>query len=146
MFAQFQLDLRESVYLTAGLRGDDNSNFGDELGTPLLPRVGLSVVREVGGATIKARVAYGEAFRAPQFGASTGVVTSTGITLSNPSLAPEQREVLLLVALEDLSYADVSRAIGIPMGTVMSRLSRGRERLRIPGHFVVRVAEAEVVP
>jgi len=46
------------------------------------------------------------------------------------SLAPEQREVVLLVALEDMSYADVSRALGIPMGTVMSRLSRGRERLR----------------
>jgi RNA polymerase sigma-70 factor (ECF subfamily) len=29
-----------------------------------------------------------------------------------------------------MSYADVSRALGIPMGTVMSRLSRGRERLR----------------
>jgi len=46
------------------------------------------------------------------------------------ALAPEQREVVLLVALEDMSYADVSRALGIPMGTVMSRLSRGRERLR----------------
>jgi RNA polymerase sigma-70 factor (ECF subfamily) len=46
------------------------------------------------------------------------------------TLAPEQREVVLLVALEDMSYADVSRALGIPMGTVMSRLSRGRERLR----------------
>lgn len=46
------------------------------------------------------------------------------------ALAPEQREVVLLVALEDMSYADVSRALGIPVGTVMSRLSRGRERLR----------------
>ena len=46
------------------------------------------------------------------------------------TLAPEQREVVLLVALEDMSYADVSRTLGIPMGTVMSRLSRGRERLR----------------
>ncbi len=45
-------------------------------------------------------------------------------------LAPEQREVVLLVALEDMTYADVSRALGIPIGTVMSRLSRGRERLR----------------
>ena len=43
----------------------------------------------------------------------------------------EQREVILLVALEDLAYADVARALGIPIGTVMSRLSRGRERLRI---------------
>jgi RNA polymerase sigma-70 factor, ECF subfamily len=46
------------------------------------------------------------------------------------TLAPEQREVVLLIALEDMSYSDVSRALGIPMGTVMSRLSRGRERLR----------------
>jgi RNA polymerase sigma-70 factor (ECF subfamily) len=45
-------------------------------------------------------------------------------------LAPDQREVVLLIALEDMTYADVSRALGIPIGTVMSRLSRGRERLR----------------
>jgi RNA polymerase sigma-70 factor, ECF subfamily len=45
-------------------------------------------------------------------------------------LAPQQREVVLLVALEDMTYADVSSSLGIPIGTVMSRLSRGRERLR----------------
>jgi len=37
---------------------------------------------------------------------------------------------VLLVALEDMAYADVARTLGIPIGTVMSRLSRGRERLR----------------
>jgi RNA polymerase sigma-70 factor, ECF subfamily len=46
-------------------------------------------------------------------------------------LAPEQREVLLLVALEDMAYADIARTLDIPLGTVMSRLSRGRERLRL---------------
>jgi RNA polymerase sigma-70 factor (ECF subfamily) len=45
-------------------------------------------------------------------------------------LADEQREILLLVALEEVSYADVAAMLGIPIGTVMSRLSRGRERLR----------------
>ncbi|MBS1145515.1 MAG: polymerase sigma factor [Proteobacteria bacterium] len=45
-------------------------------------------------------------------------------------LPDEQREVLLLVALEEMSYADIAAALGIPIGTVMSRLSRGRERLR----------------
>lgn len=45
-------------------------------------------------------------------------------------LPAEQKEVLLLVALEDMTYADVARTLGIPIGTVMSRLSRGRERLR----------------
>ncbi len=45
-------------------------------------------------------------------------------------LPAEQREVLLLVGMEELSYAEASRALDIPLGTVMSRLSRGRERLR----------------
>lgn len=46
-------------------------------------------------------------------------------------LADEQREILLLVALEEMSYADIATTLGIPIGTVMSRLSRGRERLRL---------------
>ncbi|WP_295960431.1 sigma-70 family RNA polymerase sigma factor [Rhodoferax sp.] len=45
-------------------------------------------------------------------------------------LSHEQKEVLLLVALEDMAYADIASTLGIPIGTVMSRLSRGRERLR----------------
>ncbi len=45
-------------------------------------------------------------------------------------LSAEQREVLLMVSLEDMTYEQVSRALGVPMGTVMSRLSRAREKLR----------------
>ena len=45
-------------------------------------------------------------------------------------LPVEQREIVLLIALEDLSYAEVAATLGIPIGSVMSRLSRGRERLR----------------
>jgi RNA polymerase sigma-70 factor (ECF subfamily) len=47
------------------------------------------------------------------------------------ALPTEQREVVLLIALEALSYADTAKVVGIPVGTVMSRLSRGRERLRL---------------
>ena len=45
-------------------------------------------------------------------------------------LSPAQREVLLLVALEDMRYEDVAATLDIPLGTVMSRLSRARENLR----------------
>jgi RNA polymerase sigma factor (sigma-70 family) len=45
-------------------------------------------------------------------------------------LPQDQRAVLLLVCLEDLSYAEVARITGAPIGTVMSRLSRARSRLR----------------
>jgi RNA polymerase sigma-70 factor (ECF subfamily) len=45
-------------------------------------------------------------------------------------LSSEQREVVLLIALEALSYADTAKVVGVPVGTVMSRLSRGREKLR----------------
>ena len=69
----------------------------------------------------------------PLAGADT---TASGLALRDldralQQLPPEQREVLLLVALEDMRYEDVAAALDIPLGTVMSRLSRARERLRL---------------
>jgi RNA polymerase sigma-70 factor (ECF subfamily) len=46
------------------------------------------------------------------------------------TLPDDQRAVLLLIGIEDVSYAEAARILGVPLGTVMSRLSRGRERLR----------------
>jgi RNA polymerase sigma-70 factor, ECF subfamily len=46
-------------------------------------------------------------------------------------LAPEQRQVILLVGLEGISYEEVATILGIPIGTVRSRLSRGRDQLRM---------------
>lgn len=46
-------------------------------------------------------------------------------------LSYEYREILLLIGLEQMSYEEAAAVLSIPMGTVMSRLSRGRERLRI---------------
>lgn len=45
-------------------------------------------------------------------------------------LPDDQREVVLLVSVEDLTYAETARALDVPIGTVMSRLARARERLR----------------
>lgn len=46
------------------------------------------------------------------------------------ALPPEQRQVLLMVGLEGMKYEEVATALGIPIGTVMSRLSRAREAVR----------------
>lgn len=45
-------------------------------------------------------------------------------------LEPAHREVLALVAIEQLSYEETARALDVPVGTVMSRLSRARQRLK----------------
>jgi RNA polymerase sigma-70 factor (ECF subfamily) len=46
------------------------------------------------------------------------------------SLPAREREALLLFALADLSYDDIAEALGLPVGTVRSRLSRARDRIR----------------
>ena len=46
------------------------------------------------------------------------------------SLPEEQQSVLLLIGVEDLSYAEAAGIVGVPVGTIMSRLSRARNRLR----------------
>jgi RNA polymerase sigma-70 factor, ECF subfamily len=45
-------------------------------------------------------------------------------------LQPEQRQVILLVGLEGMSYEEVASILQIPVGTVRSRISRGRDQLR----------------
>lgn len=56
------------------------------------------------------------------------------------AMAPGDRDVLLLIAWTDLSYTDVARALGLPVGTVRSRLHRARAQLKPrlaavrPGH------------
>jgi RNA polymerase sigma-70 factor, ECF subfamily len=64
-----------------------------------------------GTRTTEARLAAGEVMRALD------------------RLPAEQRSVVTLVCVEDLSYKEVSDILGIPMGTVMSRLSRARRAL-----------------
>ena len=61
------------------------------------------------------------------------------------ALPAEQREVLLLIAVEDMTYAEVARTLGIPIGTVMSRLSRAREKLRVMMHGLPTGAKLQVV-
>jgi len=57
-------------------------------------------------------------------------------------LPADFREVIVLRELEGLSYKEIAAVAGIPIGTVMSRLARGRERLMtILGPSVARTGE-----
>ena len=91
-FAQGELGIRDALFLTAGLRAESNSEFGDSLGTPVSPRFGASVVQEVGAATIKVRGSWGRGIRAPAPGQKGANVSSFQIQLPNPLLGPERQE------------------------------------------------------
>jgi RNA polymerase sigma-70 factor (ECF subfamily) len=63
-------------------------------------------------------------------GGQEGALTHRDLLRGFAELPEEQRMVLLLVAVEDFSYRETAHVLGLPIGTVMSRLSRGREHLR----------------
>ncbi len=52
------------------------------------------------------------------------------ITEALDKLPAQQREVLVLISLEEVSYKDAAEIIGVPIGTIMSRLSRARSTLQ----------------
>lgn len=72
-----------------------------------------------------------EALNVPARASPVDLLEVSDIDTAMQRLPIEQREVLLLVALEQLSYVEAARALGVPLGTVMSRLFRARERLRV---------------
>ena len=56
--------------------------------------------------------------------------TRTTVDAAIRALSPALREVIVLREFEDLEYAEIARVVGVPIGTVMSRRSRAREKLR----------------
>lgn len=71
-----------------------------------------------------------EARDVPVSGGQMSALALRDIDAALAALPDEQREVILLVGLEQFAYAEAAGILGIPVGTVMSRLARGRERLR----------------
>lgn len=57
--------------------------------------------------------------------------TRTTVDAAIRALSPALREVIVLREFEDLEYAQIAKIAGVPIGTVMSRLSRAREKLRV---------------
>jgi len=58
-------------------------------------------------------------------------LTDEDVLAALDALPEEFREVVLLADIEDFAYKQIAEMLGIPVGTVMSRLSRGRRQLRI---------------
>jgi RNA polymerase sigma-70 factor, ECF subfamily len=74
-----------------------------------------------------------ELTEAPQFTLQSNAIDSLqlrDLKRAMDKLAPEQRSVILLVGLEGLAYEEVAAILKVPVGTVRSRLSRGRDQLR----------------
>ena len=63
-------------------------------------------------------------------GGQEKAVEALDVAEAMQKLPDAQREALLLVALEEFSYADAARILDVPVGTVMSRLAAARARLR----------------
>ena len=61
---------------------------------------------------------------------ATAVLELRDLEAAIAKLVPEQRQVILLVGLEGMQYEEVALILGVPVGTVRSRLSRGRDQLR----------------
>ena len=62
------------------------------------------------------------------------------------AISPDRRAALLLVGVEGFSYAEAANMLGVPAGTLMSRIARGREELRgllddVSRRRVIRVVE-----
>ena len=72
----------------------------------------------------------GEAASEPVASDTESIVMAQADLRAFARLSAEQRALLLLVSVEGLSYKEAAQALGIPIGTVMSRLSRARAALR----------------
>jgi iron complex outermembrane receptor protein len=91
VFGQGKLAIADRAYLSAGLRAERNSSFGDRFGTAWSPMVGAVVTRDVGGLTVKLRGAYGKGIRPPPPSARLALATTRFRQLPNAGLSPESQ-------------------------------------------------------
>lgn len=86
--------------------------------------------REAGNISLDADGEHGAAWQAAVGGNQIDRVELQQVLRQLERLPVDQREVLLLAAVEEMRYQEIAVALAIPIGTVMSRLSRARDKLR----------------
>ncbi|HXX86294.1 MAG TPA: RNA polymerase sigma factor [Casimicrobiaceae bacterium] len=86
--------------------------------------------REATNISLDSEDEYSASLQVAEYGNQLDRIELLEVVQQVSRLPAEQREVLLLVAVEGLRYEEVATVLAIPVGTVMSRLSRARDRLR----------------
>ena len=86
--------------------------------------------REAGNVSLDAEGENGAGWQVPVRGNQLERVELMELVQKMGNLPAEQREVLLLAAVEELRYEEIATVLSVPIGTVMSRLSRAREKLK----------------
>ena len=86
--------------------------------------------REAGNVSLDSEDEYGAARQVAQRGNQLDRVELSEVAQLMVRLPTAQREVLLLAAVEEMRYDEIAAALAIPVGTVMSRLARARDKLR----------------
>lgn len=87
-------------------------------------------MREAQNVSLDAESDSGAAWQLPVRAPQQAHVELIEVLRELRRLPPEQREVLVLAAIEEMRYEEIAVVLSIPVGTVMSRLSRAREKLR----------------
>lgn len=117
LFAQGDLALGRRLFVTGGLRGDRNDNFGDDYGTAWVPMAGVSWVQRAGLVTVKPRLAWGEGIRAPNPAARASIVRDAWVQVANPALGPE-------------SQRGIEWGADVGVGPLLAQVTRFRQRAR----------------
>jgi RNA polymerase sigma-70 factor, ECF subfamily len=121
--------------LERGLRNADRFRSGSDLRAWLFAIMHNVFVNQLSTAARRVVAVSLDDERVPESHLAVRATQSSSLELRDldsalQRLPAEQREVVLMIGLEEMSYAEVALALELPIGTVMSRLSRGRERLR----------------
>ena len=89
-----------------------------------------SAVRDAQNVSLDDEGDGGAAWQVPVHASQQAHVELQEVLRELSRLPAEQREVLVLAAVEEMRYEEIAEVLAIPVGTVMSRLSRARARLR----------------
>jgi outer membrane receptor protein involved in Fe transport len=90
-FAQGTMAWHDQLFVTLGVRAEQNSSFGAAVGTPVSQRLGASFVQNAGATTLKMRASFGEAIAPPAPFLADGSITPPFTQLANPLLGPQRQ-------------------------------------------------------